>query len=125
MSAETDVEKCLQCVFSELGSGYTENVYHKALEVELQNNNISYETEVVMPITYKGKRIAYIRLDFMVGNNIIIELKSVAKLTDLHKLQVQRYLEVCDKQSAILCNFPNNSSCSIEIIRVTRVLNNA
>lgn len=89
-----------------LGPGYTENIYHKALETELRLNNILYESERILPIIYKGFIIGNVRPDIVIVDQLVIELKSVLKLTEDAKLQTQSYCTIM-KIPGILINLPS------------------
>ena len=106
------ITECLQRVYTDLGPGYPESVYRKACEIEFQHNNISYESEVTMPIRYRGLCISTVRADLIVEKKLIIELKAVCKISDLHITQTRRYLHHFDQKQAIVCNFPNTTESS-------------
>jgi len=71
-------------VYAGLGSSYNENIYHQGLLQELHYFNISHETEKVIPVLYRRKQIGVVRADIIVQNNMVVELKCVAKVTSAH-----------------------------------------
>ena len=89
-----------------LGCGFTEKVYQDALEKELQIQKIPYEREVRMHVIYKNEELdsEYIP-DFVCYDKIVVELKAVEELTDLHKAQTINYLHVSRMPVALLMNF--------------------
>ena len=89
-----------------LGCGFTEKVYQDALEKELQIQKIPYEREVRMHVIYKNEELdsEYIP-DFVCYDKIVVELKAVEELTDLHKAQTINYLHVSRMPIALLMNF--------------------
>jgi len=93
-------------VHRNLGCGFTEKVYQDALEKELQIQKIPYEREVRMRVIYKNEELdsEYIP-DFVCYDKIVVELKAVEELTDLHKAQTINYLHVSRMPVALLMNF--------------------
>lgn len=89
-----------------LGPGLLEASYQKALAHELQLQNVSCETEVLLPLSYKGLQIenAY-RIDILVDNTLIIELKATDKVLPVHKAQLLTYLTLAEKPLGLLINF--------------------
>lgn len=92
-------------IYTELGPGHRECVYHRAFEMELRNNNIKYECEVVVPIYYKGQFLSHMRLDLVVEKSIIIELKAVKNIKEEEIQQLKRYLKATRFQTGYLINF--------------------
>jgi GxxExxY protein len=93
-------------VHRHLGPGLMESTYHTCLVHELKQCGLVYETEAPVSVCYKGNVIteAY-RLDILVEDCLIIELKSVEKLTDKHKAQLLTYLRLMNKRLGLLINF--------------------
>jgi GxxExxY protein len=114
--AET-VRNIAQCVWSALGPGYSERVYHNAFEVELRKRNVPYETERIIPITYDGHNVGHVRADIIIDNKIVIEMKSVKRVSDEFRIQIQKYMELTGCKEGYLINFPcDNSVVNIEYI---------
>ncbi|QBO58594.1 GxxExxY protein [Chryseobacterium salivictor] len=89
-----------------LGSGLSEIVYHKALEKEFQLREMSYQSEFKIPIVYKGENLdCDFKCDFLIENLIILEIKSVAAILDIHKSQVLNYMNLLKVPKGILVNF--------------------
>lgn len=89
-----------------LGPGLLERVYHKCLEEELQLRNISFETELKIPVIYKGKALKCdFFCDFLIEDLIVVELKAVAELNDIHRAQILNYINLMKKPKGILVNF--------------------
>lgn len=93
-------------VYNVLGYGFLESVYQEALEIEFLKRGISYEREKELKIYYEGKamRQTY-RADFVCYNNIIVELKAVAHLDDVHRSQIYNYLKATGYKLGLLYNF--------------------
>src|SRR5271156_1069960 len=92
-------------VVEEIGYGYSENVYQNAFKVILKNNGYSYQEEFIQPIIFKDVQIGIVRLDLIINNNIIIELKVLSKITDKEINQVQRYMKLTKMNEAYIINF--------------------
>lgn len=89
-----------------LGAGLLESVYYKCLEEEFRLRNISFESEFKVPVMYKGREIACdFFCDFLVEDLIVIELKAVAELNDIHRAQILNYINLMKKPKGILVNF--------------------
>ncbi len=71
-----------------LGPGYLENVYEEALAVEFSQRSIVFERQKEISLSYKEHRVGQGRLDFLIGDQVIVELKAVDALTDIHTAQI-------------------------------------
>lgn len=100
------IRGCLLNIHKELGCGFLEKVYQEALEMELSAANIPFSREKILPVYYNGKQLkqTYIA-DFVCYDNIIIEVKAVSELTDLHRAQVFNYLKATNLDLGLLVNF--------------------
>jgi GxxExxY protein len=76
-----------------LGNGFQEVIYQRALEIEFQLDGLEYKREMEMPIFYKGTQIGTRRVDFFVENLIMVELKAIIDLENVHLAQALNYLE--------------------------------
>ena len=96
----------LMSVFNELGTGFLEKVYQEALELDFMEKGIPYKREAPIKISYKGHQLKqeYIA-DFICYDKIIVELKAVEKLNEVHLAQVFNYLKATGFDLAILVNF--------------------
>ena len=94
-------------VHSELGPGLLESVYQDCMVIELRNMGVVVQAEVSLPVSYRGQRIRDegFRVDLLVGDLIIVELKSVEKVQPVHKKQLLTYLRLADKELGLLINF--------------------
>jgi GxxExxY protein len=98
-----------------LGSGFQEIIYQRALAIEMQLAGLSAARELEMPIFYREEQIGTRRVDFLVEGRVMIELKAVAKLEDVHKAQVINYLEAYHIADGLLINF---GGLSLELRRL-------
>ena len=88
-----------------LGPGFLESVYEEALAIELNLRDIPFVRQPPFAVAYKGFSVGEGRLDFLVGERLIIELKAVDKLLPIHSAQVLSYLKITGCQLGILMNF--------------------
>ena len=92
-------------VHKELGPGFLENVYHRAVEIEFRQQGIALETEKEISPQYRGERVGAHRLDLTIEGQLVVELKTVEKLGKKHYAQVRSYLKAADKPVGLLVNF--------------------
>ncbi|HXL73637.1 MAG TPA: GxxExxY protein [bacterium] len=93
-------------VHSELGPGLLENVYEKCLCYELKKVGLKIEEQVLIPVKYKNMVFdSALRIDVLVENQIILELKSVEALLPVHKAQMMTYLKLTGHRLGLLINF--------------------
>lgn len=100
---------CAMEVHKYLGNGFQEVVYQRALSIELNMQGLDHEREKEMPLQYKGYDIGTRRVDFFVGEKIMVEIKAVKKLEDVHLAQAINYLEAYGMNIGLLINFGNTS----------------
>lgn len=96
---------CAMEVHNILGNGFQEVVYQRALSIEMNLRNIEHQREFEMPLSYKGFDIGSRRVDFLVMNEISIEIKAIINLEDVHLAQAMNYLEAYNLQTGLLINF--------------------
>lgn len=89
-----------------LGAGLLENVYHKCLKEEFRLRNINFKSELKVPVIYKGKEISCdFFCDFLIEEQIILEIKSVTAINEIHRAQILNYINLMQKTKGILVNF--------------------
>ena len=121
-------------IYNSLGPGYNEVVYHRAFEVALRLNNLSYESEVITPIMYKDYNVGHGRVDLIVSRHgsfsrseslnkrMIIELKAIANLNNIDSIiQIKNYMKQHIISDGLIinfgqCNKSNSGSVSIKYI---------
>lgn len=96
-------------VHSELGNGFQEVIYQRALEIEMADNGIDFNREYEMPVYYKKQQIGTRRVDFLVEGIVCVELKAIIQLEDVHLAQAINYLEAFDLEIGLLINFGGKS----------------
>lgn len=94
-------------VHRELGPGLLESVYQACMLIELKIIGLKVQSEVTLPVVYRKQEVEgqLFRLDLLVENQIIVELKSVAKIDPVHKKQLLTYLRLAEKPLGLLINF--------------------
>jgi GxxExxY protein len=96
---------CAMRVHAALGNGFQEVIYQRALEIELQLAGLKFLREMSMPIYYKNQKIGERRVDFFVEGKIMVELKAIIQLENVHLAQAKNYLEAYNVEVGLLINF--------------------
>jgi len=109
---------CAMKVHSTLGNGFQEIIYQRALAIEMGKQNLNYTREMEMTIFYEGIDIGTRRVDFFVEENIMVELKALIKLEDVHLAQAMNYCQAYNLPIGLLINF---GAKSLEFKRVYNV----
>lgn len=106
-------------VHKQLGPGLLESVYQKCMEIELKERGLKVEIEVPIHVTYKRHEISddAFRIDLLVEDSVVVELKSVEEIKPVHKKQLLTYLRLTGKQLGLLINF-NEALLKDGIIRI-------
>jgi GxxExxY protein len=110
---------CCMEVHRFLGNGFQEVIYQRALAIEFSRQNISFSREHEMDIYYKGENIGTRRIDFFVEGKVMVELKAIIHLEDVHLAQAINYLEAYGLETGLLVNF---GAKSLEFKRVMKPL---
>lgn len=100
-----------------LGPGFLESVYEEALAHEFELRRIPYERQKRLPVQYKGRLVGDYVADFVVGEQVILELKAVSGLTKMHEAQAHNYLAATGLRLAIMINFGEASLKQKRIVR--------
>jgi len=101
-------EKIIGCaiqVHKHLGSGLLESLYENALCLEFDAAGLQYERQVAIPVNYRGHIIGEHRLDLLVEDTVVVELKSVERIEPIFEAQVLTYLKISGKRVGLLINF--------------------
>jgi GxxExxY protein len=96
---------CAIAVHRVLGPGFIESIYRKAMCIELESRNLAYEKERSIRITYRGVEIPGQRVDFIVEGVIVLEIKAVTRLDQVHRAQLISYLKTTGLHGGLLINF--------------------
>jgi GxxExxY protein len=96
---------CAMRVHSTLGNGFQEVIYQRCIAIELKEEGLGFDRERENPIYYRGHRVGTRRVDFLVDNKIMVELKAIIHLEDVHMAQALNYLEAYNLEVGLLINF--------------------
>lgn len=102
-------DRVVDAIFSvhrTMGPGFNESIYESCLIEEFNLRGIKYQSQMQIPVTYKGKKLdKFFKLDILAEDEIIIELKSVSELLPVHKAQLLSYLKLTGKRIGYVANF--------------------
>jgi GxxExxY protein len=106
---------CALEVHKRLGNGFQEVIYQRALEIEMHLADMQFSRELEMPVFYRESEIGTRRVDFFVEGKIMVEIKAIIKLEDVHLAQAMNYLEAYKMEIGLLLNY---GAKSLEFKRV-------
>jgi|SRR5215203_1427203 len=109
---------CAMEVHRKLGPGYPEYIYHRAIMIEFKLQNVCFEDEFEIKIYYKGEQVGIRRVDFLVEENVPVEIKAATEVSDLNIAQAKNYLEAGGIEIGLLINFGASS------LQFKRMINN-
>jgi GxxExxY protein len=115
-------EKIIGCaykVYNRMGFGFLESVYEKCLMIELKNAELKAEAQVPIKVFYENENVGNFIVDILVEKTIILELKSIRKVTKVHEIQLVNYLTATNKPIGLILNFGEHQ---VEIKRKVRTL---
>ena len=110
---------CAMQVHRVLGNGFQEVIYQRALAIELENQGLGFQREFEMPIFYREQNIGTRRVDFLVQGCVLVELKAIIRLEEVHLAQAKNYLEAFRLEVGLLLNF---GAPSLEVKRLVNTL---
>jgi GxxExxY protein len=114
-------QKIIECsmnVHNSIGCGFQEIIYHNALRIEFTHQHMLHKGEVDIPIFYRGIQVGTRRVDFIVNDLVMIEIKACSELLDVHFAQAINYLEASRFEIGLLINFGS------EKLQIKRLYNN-
>ncbi|MEL6560124.1 MAG: GxxExxY protein [Bacteroidota bacterium] len=100
---------CAMKVHSALGNGFQEVIYQRALAIEFENQGLAFKREMEMEIFYDGRLIGTRRVDFFVESEIMVELKALIELEEVHLAQAMNYCQAYNLPIGLLINFGSKS----------------
>jgi len=109
---------CCMRVHQKMRNGYPELIYHKCLIIEFNKVPLSFSKEIELPIFYEGIEVGKRRIDFLIEQKVILEIKALSELTNSHLAQALNYLETMNMEVGLLINFGAKS------LEVKRLINN-
>ena len=110
---------CAYSVYNNMGFGFLESVYEKSLLIELRNAGLQIESQKPITVRYKNEVVGEFVADIVVGNKVIVELKSVRRITTAHEIQLVNYLVATGEPVGLLLNFGERK---VEVKRKVREL---
>ena len=96
---------CAMTVHRMLGNGFQEVIYQRSLAIELEAAGLVFAREIEMPIFYRGVNVGSRRVDFLVAETVLVELKAVHEMNSSHYAQIINYLESYQLEVGLLINF--------------------
>lgn len=111
---------CAMEVHRILGNGFQEVIYQRALAIEMRKQGLEFSREHEMEIFYKGESIGARRVDFFVEGKVMVELKAVIQLEDVHLAQAINYLEAYGMEIGLLINFGSQSLQFKRVMKPTK-----
>ena len=117
-------QKIIGCaieVHRRLGPGLLESIYEKALCIGLEEKGLKFEQQKIIPLNYKGRLIGEFRVDIVVENKVVVELKSVERHDPIFDAQILSYMKLGNYKLGLLINF-NTSSLKNAIVRIVNDL---
>jgi len=96
---------CAMEVHNQMGNGFQEVVYQRALSIEFELQNLSHVRELEMDLSYKNRPVGARRVDFFVEDKVMVEIKAIEKLEGVHKAQAINYCEAYNIADGLLLNF--------------------
>lgn len=103
-------------VHRELGPGSLESIYENALAIELRARKIPFQRQLMVPVLYRGVEVGLHRLDLFVFDQVLVELKAIATIEDIHFVVARSYLKAVGRDHGLLLNF---AKPTLEIKRVS------
>ena len=100
-----EIISCCIEVHSSLGPGLLENIYEEALAYEFKLRKIRHERQKSIQLRYKGQEVGLHRIDFLVGDEVVLEIKAVESINKIFEAQLLTYLKAMDKKVGLLINF--------------------
>ena len=103
---KTHVKESATQIYKELGAGYDESIYEESMAIELRERKVPYEVERNTEIFYKGIKVGVHRLDFILDDKFVVELKAQTSITKSHEGQTRAYLKTLQLNEGLIVNFP-------------------
>ena len=100
---------CAMKVHSSLGNGFPEVIYQRCLAIEMEEQKLGFARELEMPIFYNGTQVGTRRVDFLVEDKVLVELKAVKEIEDAHLAQILNYIVAYQLEIGLLLNFGSKS----------------
>jgi len=96
-------------VYNELGAGFVESVYQNAMALALRESGLKVEQQYPLTVSFRGETVGEFRVDLLVEETVVLELKAVVQLTPTHEVQLVNYLKATGAPVGLLLNFGRNA----------------
>jgi GxxExxY protein len=96
-------------VYNELGAGFVESVYQNAMALALRESGLKVEQQYPLTVSFRGETVGEFRVDLLVEETVVLELKALAQLTPTHEVQLVNYLKATGAPVGLLLNFGRNA----------------
>ena len=118
MSALTGVLGIARHVYKVVGNGHSEAIYHRAMEVGLRRSGVKYETEKIVPVTYDNHVVGNVRIDLVINDDTIVELKSISAIKQREVTQLMNYMNLTGASEGMVINFPPTPGAEVEVHQI-------
>lgn len=108
------IRKLADEVYTELGPGHLESIYHNAMKIQIQDSGLPYESERDIPVLFKGRYVGTVRADMIVNHEIVLEFKISGKMDDA-MLQCRQYMKLQNIPQGYVILFPKTSDGKVII----------
>jgi GxxExxY protein len=115
------IKKNATHVFKTLGAGFSERIYHNAMEVLLKRQKIPFQTEHEIPVLFESIQVGKVRADLVVDKKVVVELKAVRGVCDKHTTQCSMYMKLLNMEQGIVINFPPNDEDELDFQEISNL----
>jgi GxxExxY protein len=110
MVEESHVRNAAEFIVRELGAGFTERIYHTAMETYLTQTGTPFKSEQEIPVTFLNQVVGSVRADLVVNNNLVVELRVTNNVSDNHTTQCNMYMKLLNIKNGLVINFPKSEN---------------
>jgi GxxExxY protein len=112
---QQQIKNAASLVFKTLGAGFSEKVYHNAIEVYLRKIGTSFKSEHVIPVKFMDVEVGNVRADLVINDRLVVELKSTGSIKDTHTTQCFMYMKLLKINNGLVINFPSTEDEEVEV----------
>lgn len=112
---EQQIKNAAALVFKTLGAGFSERVYHNAIEVYLRKIGTQFKSEHVIPVKFMDVEVGNVRADLVINDRVVVELKSTGSIKDTHTTQCFMYMKLLKINNGLVINFPSTEDEEVEV----------
>lgn len=119
MVEEQQVRNAANIILCELGPGFTERIYHNAIETYLRKIGTPFRSEHEIPVKFMGEIVGNVRADLIINDAIVVELKTTNSISDNHSAQCKMYMKLMNIKNGLVINFPRSEGEDLYIEKVS------